>query len=215
MNDEFTKAMIYNNDKAFLGNAIILGFTEGADVDMLVEDHIIDELYVSFIVTLCSDSSGLHTYDAKLTDFRRHSDVDKTYEIKCELIKLLEIVQKRENFKMKVSISAVASLFENDGSPITEKGKEANFKFLAEIKDISASGALISTRSELKLGQIIEFMFEYDDPPFAIRAEILREQVSGEGRFGYGCRFLNLNVGEESSIRRYIYGLQFSKIREV
>jgi len=211
--DDYSKAQIYTIEKVFLGNAMIVGMPERDMVVLMVEDSAFDRLYTSFILTLCSDSYGLITYNARIIDFKRYSDADKTYEVKCELLDLIEVVQKRENFKVKVSIDAIVVLYETDGTPVIDTEKGAHAECSVVLRDLSASGVLVQTRKELKIGQVIGFYFEYADPPFPLYAEIIREHAFEDGSKGYGCRFMGLKVSDEASIRRYIFRIQFSKIR--
>jgi len=211
--DEYSKAQIYTIEKIFLGNAMVMGTPDKDIVVLMVEDDAFDRLCTSFILTLCSDAHGLITYSAEVVDFRRFSDADKTYEVNCRLLDLIGVVQKRENFKVKISVDAVVVLYEGDGTPVIDKEKGTHVECSVVLRDLSASGVLVQTRKLLTVGQVIGFIFEYADPPFPVYAEILREQDYNDGSKGYGCRFLSLNVAEEASIRRYVFRVQFSKIR--
>ena len=213
VSDDISKAQIYTVEKIFLGYAMVVGLAEDDSVVLIIEDEAFDKLETSFILTLCSDTHGLITYNAKIIDFRRFSDADKTYEVRCGLLDFIEVVQKRENFKVKISVDTAAVLYESDGEPVIDKEKGAHLECPVLLKDLSASGVLVQSEREYKIGQVIGFMFEFADPPFPVYAEILREQTGPDGRREYGCRFRKLNVAEEASIRRYIFRIQFSKIR--
>ena len=216
MVDEYTKAQIFNNDNIFLGNAMVVGKKRvNEEVALLVEDHVFEELYTDFILRLSNDAYGVITCTARVVDFIRDSDAFRTYEIRCELLEMLNLVQNRENFKIKTSAPAVVTIYENDGTPVFDAEKGAFIRYPVTLKDISASGVLVETQKDFNEGQVFEFTFEHDDPPFIVYAEILRKQEYPDGNKGYGCRFLNLNVAEESSIRRYVFQLQFYRLRGI
>ena len=200
MVDEYSKAQIFSDERALLGKAEVTGKIGDKKISLNVHDDVMSQLSTSFIITLSSDAHGLITYKANMLEFRRVASCANTYEVLCELLEVLEIIQRRENFKIKTLIPITLSVGGAGAYP-------------AEIKDISASGVFIETNANLNVGQIIEFMFEKAGPPFLLTAEVVRSKLYGSGLGGFGCKFVDLPVTNESSIRRYVFKLQLAKVK--
>jgi len=209
--NRYGAAKIYTTEKVLLGKAQAAGKFGDKKISLKIDDNIMDGLNTSFIIILENDAYGLITYRAVLTEFRKAPEVDNMYEVKCELMETLEIIQRRESFKFKVSIPVIIALYDSSKSPIFDNASRTHIKIPVLVKDISASGILIITKEELQVGNIIDFVFEEAKEPFLIEAEILRSQDYGEGDIGYGCRFINLDADKDMKINRYIFESQFKK----
>ena len=211
MIDELSKAQLYSVDRVLLGEAVLSGVSRETDeVFLIVNLDVIDQLYTSMIITFSNDAYGLVSYKAELTSYRIESETEKIYEIKCVLLERLEVIQRRENFKIKTSIPVTVAVFDGEMKPV--QGKDgAQAEYDVEIKDISASGVLIATDKELDVGYIVSFTFDHTAPPLALDAEIIRIRNHKNGINEYGCRFIRLTAEKEAGIRRYVFKIQLSK----
>ena len=211
MIDELSKAQLYTVDRILLGEAVLSGISpDDNEVFLIVSYDIMEQLYTSLIITFSNDAYGLISYKAELVSFRRESEEDQTYEIKCALLEKMEVIQRRENFKIKTSIPVTVGVYSGSMEPILDKtGNQVRYE--AEIKDISASGVLLSTDQELTVGQVVDFTFEQTTPALILEAELIRHRTYKNGINEYGCRFIRLNAEKESGIRRYVFQIQLSK----
>jgi len=197
MVDQASKVMIYSPQMVMLGRAVIESITADDEMSLVVGDEVFDLMSTSFVLVLSNDSYGLISYKAELVTFRRESIVEGTYVVVVKPIEFIERVQRRENFKIKVSDSVILRIGP-DECP-------------AQLKDISASGVMITVDKELEIGQIFDFTFDQLSPPLDYEAEVLRLTNSQDGVHEYGCRFINMTVEKESSIRRHIFRLQLTR----
>lgn|GEM_PF-2512702 len=213
MIDEYSKAQIFSSERVLLGKAEIIRKFEDKKIRLRVHEEVMNLMYTSFIITVSSDAHGLVTYKANLLEFRRESEADKTYDVICELVEMLEIIQRRENFKIKVLLPTTISVYDSAKRPVLD-GEGNQVRLPAEIRDISASGVLVQTQADLAVGQLIEFVFDKAGQPFLLTAEIIRRKEYESGLKGVGCKFVGLPVAHEASIRRYIFKLQLAKVKE-
>jgi len=202
--------MINTPEGALIGKAIIRSVTEDGVITLEIEDEVVDQMNTSFVLALSNDSFGIISYKAELISFAKESFEYGTYEVICKLTDFIERVQRRENFKIKVSIPVMIHFNNTDMTPVLdEEGNQVEYP--AEIKDLSASGVLIATEKELEVGHVINFIFEQAAPPFPIEAKIIRKKKSDGHISEFGCKFVKMTVEKESSIRRYVFRLQLAK----
>jgi len=210
---DYKRARLYTSEKNFIGEAVFFFAAEGDEDELTlrVSNEVMDRLYTHFIITFVSEVKGLATYSASMIDFIRESGFKGTYKVRCRLLEVIETLQRRQNFKIKVKIPMVITLCDPNGKPIYVKEISDHLRQPAEIRDLSASGILfVTSKEELEIGQQIEFTFEQADQPFPIKAEIVRRQDDSDGTKGYGCRFIDLPEAYEAGIRRYIFNLQLA-----
>lgn len=197
MVDQTSRVMIYSPGGALLGKAALESILADDRITFIVKDEVFDNMHTSFILTLSNDAYGLISYRAEIITFMKESVEHGTRRVVVRLVEFIERVQRRENFKIKVPISIV----------IRCGGDECQ----AEIKDISASGVLVAVDMELCVGQTFDFTFNQLPTSFDLTAEVLRCNVNEAGVRECGCRFINMTVEKESSIRRFIFRLQLAK----
>lgn len=210
MINNYTKARIYTSDKVFIGNANVTGKYGDKQVLMMVPEDVLKKMYTSFIITLYNDAYGLITYKGELVEYKKtlNKDEETVFDVTIELLDTLDIVQRRGNVKMKVTMPVTISLIDLLGSPILEERTGNPIQHSATIKDISASGVLITMNGNLEVGQRFDFLFNKAAAPFLITAEILRVQDYDDGLKGYGCKFYNVSAAKETIVRQYVFKLQ-------
>lgn len=115
----------------------------------------------------------------------------------CRIRNIDTIVQRHLDVRVNVELGVQFQ---------TEDGDN----FVGCIRNISAGGIYVVTDAALPLGMRISFAyaFRHLERPYVV--EVLWGQGEKEGRFGYGCRFLDLTSGAESAVRNYV----FSRLRE-
>jgi len=212
MSENFEKAYIYSHNKIYIGCADVLRGVFGEKEAVLrITDEVMDRMTTSFLLTFTSDSHGLVTDEVEMAEFKQDDRDSAVYIVKCNLVKTIEVIQRRENFKVKVTIPVTISLVEREAIDDNIKSHAPKAQYPVVIKDISAGGVLFLTREELEVGQTVEFTFDRTNQPFNVNAEVLRVQDMDDGYKGYGCCFINLQAAKESSIRRFIFSLQLNR----
>ena len=114
---------------------------------------------------------------------------------RCEVLESLAQKQRRED--IKISLSARVEVVFDDT------------RYTSTIYNISASGVYIVSSLAAKQGDMLSFEFNRTDPPIPLTAQVLRveNRVDRRGQLirGYGCRFVDLGVAQESQLRSYIF----------
>ncbi len=113
---------------------------------------------------------------------------------RCKVLEQIFQLQRREDIKvaqaLRVDVDYEGVLF-----PST-------------ILNLSAGGVYLVSGLTAAIGDRLTFSFPKTDPPILLHAEVLRAElhVSKErNAYGYGCRFVDLGVGQENQLRRYVF----------
>lgn len=81
---------------------------------------------------------------------------------------------------------------------------------ICRLQNISVGGAQISTNRAFSEGERLMLRVQLlpDRPSMALPCEILRALPSEDGRFTYGCKFVEMHESEQDKITRIIFELQ-------
>jgi len=217
MMNEYRSAKLYTPERILLGETAASG-TSGKFGDkyvcLQIDSKIMNGLSQYFVVTLKNDAYGIVTYRATVSESKKEKETDDIYEVKCELMEIIEIIQRRENFKFKVELPVVVSVYDSDKNPIYDSFAKAQRKISVVINDISVSGMFFMASEHLMDGHIVEFVFEDASSPALIEAKILRQKKYGKDKIGYGCKFINLDIDKEFIIEYYIFKKQLEQLKE-
>lgn len=114
---------------------------------------------------------------------------------RCEVLEQLAQVQRREDIKVSLSI-------------VVEVDCEG-VRCPATILNISAGGVYLVSALAASVGDRLSFNFTKTTSPILLNAEILQAelQVNQTGRsvYGYGCRFVDIGIHQESLLRSYVF----------
>lgn len=117
----------------------------------------------------------------------------RTY--RCEVLERLAQIQRREDIKVSLNVSVNVD-YEGMLYPST-------------IENISAGGIYLISGLTASVGDQFTFVFPRTDPPVTLTAGILRVELrvnqNGRNVYGYGCRFVDLNVSQESLLRGFVF----------
>lgn len=117
----------------------------------------------------------------------------RTY--RCEVLEQLSQIQRREDIKIPLNI------------PVTTD--YLGMLYSSSIENISAGGVYLVSALTAPVGDRLSFLFPKTVPSIPLTAKILRAdpRVAPNGRttFGYGCRFVGLNLTQESLLRSFIF----------
>lgn len=120
--------------------------------------------------------------------------------------------EKRNFFRIKVSLSAKAYIIEDDLPP------DGTLKlFPIHISDLSLSGCFLRSKKAMNKGQklIINISLP-EDISVAVCAVIQREQeVDFPNSRGYGCAFLDISPHQSDILCTYIFNRQREQIRSM
>lgn len=114
---------------------------------------------------------------------------------RCEVLEQLTQIQRREDIKVSSSVMVEVEC-EGLRSP-------------AMIQNISAGGVFLVSGLVAAVGDRLSFQFNQTTPPILLTAEILRAELqvnqNGRSSYGYGCRFVDMGVQQESLLRSYVF----------
>lgn len=120
------------------------------------------------------------------------SSISSPWVADCEIQEVIEIIEARRSIRMTMEKEVT----------FTSRGKE---DFRGVIQNISEGGIYFITRTRLKRDDTVLFSYSFIERKFEVEAVVLREEDLRDGRFGYGCQFLELTVDAQRDIRQYVY----------
>lgn len=211
------KAQIYNLQEELLCTAEVVGDVENT-AKLRMEGSCEDILRTEVIVVFLDATQGMVSCMCSLSDYDETFDSVRgnvTSTVNCRILEYRGEIQRRKDVKVYTKIQAYAEFIDEEDRD--ENGKKGKKKF-AEILilDISAGGMFCISRQQWKPKQKIALTLFRRLP---VEAEILRTQLPStynhemfsdrfseeEGFSGYGCRFINLTVAAEASLRKYVF----------
>ncbi len=128
---------------------------------------------------------------------RRNYDpaVMEPWAADCEILEVVEIAQGRRNLRTKMEKEIAFTSFRLG-------------EFRGEIQNVSVDGVYFVTRTRLRYDDTVEFVYAFVEKEYSLRAVILREEDFRDGRYGYGCQFMELPKGAGRDIQQYIFRRQ-------
>ena len=85
-------------------------------------------------------------------------------------------------------------------------------EYTGVIQNIGEGGIYFITWTRQQCGDMAEFSYCFVETEYRMRVSILREEVFRDGRYGYGCQFLDYPKGAERDIKRYLHMRQSGRI---
>lgn len=113
---------------------------------------------------------------------------------RCKVLENLYQLQRREDIKVPQSLSVTVDC--------------EGVLFPATILNLSAGGVYLISGLTATVGDQFSFTLPKTTPALLLKAEVLRAELQvmqGRSVHGYGCRFVDLNVGQENLLRRYVF----------
>lgn len=132
---------------------------------------------------------------------RRNYDptVMKPWAADCEILEVVEIAQGRRNLRTKMEKEIMFTSFRQG-------------ELCGEIQNVSVDGLYFITRTRLRYDDTITFLYTFIEKEYELKAVILREEDFRDGRYGYGCQFIELPKGAERDIQHYVFKRQHGRI---
>lgn len=113
-----------------------------------------------------------------------------------------DIQEVRKNFRVYVSFRT-SVYFDND------PGEAA-----VTIKDIGCGGFLFVSDKKYNPGDTLSAVLFDQRNPLLVRARIRKlRPVRREGRYGYGCEYIDLNPQAEARIRSYVFQTELLQVK--
>ena len=97
----------------------------------------------------------------------------------------------------------------------TEFASSHHGNFRATIKDLSVGGMQLSTSQLLHRNERLAFNWTLGGTPRKIDAIVIRGWAQPDGKYAYGCRFVNLSDKTESAIGSYLFKRQQEIRKEI
>lgn len=117
----------------------------------------------------------------------------------CEILEVIEITQDQRTLRARMEKEVLMNSF-------------AQGEFQAVVQNIGEGGLYFVTKTRLKCEDTITFSYCFVEKEYPLKAAILREEDLRDGRYGYGCQFLELSKDARRGLQQYIYLRQQGKI---
>lgn len=132
---------------------------------------------------------------------RRNYDaaVPEPWIADCDILSVSEIVQGRRSLRAKMEKEIPMNSFRQG-------------EFRGDIQNISVNGIYFITRTRLRDDDTIEFKYSFVEKEYQLKVVVIREEDFRDGRYGYGCQFLELPNGAERDIQQYIFRRQHGQV---
>lgn len=112
---------------------------------------------------------------------------------------ILELRRAEDNLRRHVRIKTNLEV---------EFSSEKHGGFYGTIADLSVGGLQLVTRQLLNRNERIAFTYSFGSQPRTYEAVALRGRALQDGKFTYGCRFVNMTDRGEASIGGYLFKKQ-------
>lgn len=136
------------------------------------------------------------------------TDDHKSRCYRCEVLEQIAQDQRREDVKIPLSIEISVTLEEDAPSDDPSEWRLPP-EGAATLRNISAGGAYLLSKMDLKVGDRLFFYFHGAGGTIPLTAEVLRvdARTDRHGRpiNGCGCRFVDLAASYESRLRSYVF----------
>lgn len=125
-------------------------------------------------------------------------DMPEPWMGECKILEVKNVVQRQQDVRVRVHIE-------------TDFYSDKHGSFFGTIENLSAGGFFVVTSQTLSQNERITFSYRFRTEMRTFQAEALRAKKVPGGKYGYGCRFLNLTDGADAAIRNYVYKAQMKK----
>jgi hypothetical protein len=144
-------------------------------------------------VRLFDTVNGLTTYRGFVKTIEDNVLTVGNYEIETH-------IERREDVKVMVNRPAFLIARERN-----ERNVNVAQKFTVILRDISAGGVGIVSEHELFFDRVYEIVFDLGREPDILSIMLVRKNINPQGKYVYGCRFVDLHPSQESQVREYVF----------
>lgn len=142
--------------------------------------------------------NGLVTCSCNLCEIRPVTEKSGYYHAICLIESVQDLMDRHEDFRLSLSLAVTINYIDEHRHTKSTMGLT---------KNISAGGVYLITAERLPSKDIV-IHFIQDVLPISPRAAVLREELLENGKYGYGCRFVQLSPYTESLLRGYIFQME-------
>lgn len=142
--------------------------------------------------------NGLVTCSCNLCEIRPLTEKAGFYHAVCQIESVQDLMDRHEDFRLTLSLAVTIQYLDAHGRKNSTVGLT---------KNISAGGIYVMTAEKLPSKDIV-LHFIQNVLPISPRAAVLREELLENGKYGYGCRFVQLSPYTESLLRGYIFQME-------
>lgn len=144
-------------------------------------------------IRLFDTNNGLMTYNGRIDHLDGNTLYVSDYNVETH-------IERRED--VKVIVNREAFLIARNRN---ERNIDVTQKFKVMLRDISAGGVGIVTEHELFFDRIYEIVFDLGREPDILSIMLVRKNVNSQGKYIYGCRFVDMHPSQESQVREYVF----------
>ena len=197
--NKWRKASIYGLEKTYICDVQVEMISD--TITLVFPEEIQNGAWENVNIVFYDDKKGLVTYTCKLPDYKLRSE---RLTVQCILGEEESVVQRRNDLKIRQIIPISIQAFNST------TGEKMNVN--GTIQDISAGGIFFISETLFDEGERFSFLFRRTAEPMRLECEVLRKQpYTGRGNYvpgtmmGYGCRFVNMNDHNVSTVQSYVF----------
>ncbi|MCI8741124.1 MAG: PilZ domain-containing protein [Lachnospiraceae bacterium] len=186
------KCIIYNLKGEKLSEARVVHYAE--TVTLYLKETNIREAKFKAKVNFYDELAGVVRTMCTLV-VRRNPAYPKNPELMmadCDIQGVNDVVQRQKDVRVNVHIE-------------TPFFSPKYGSFYGTISNLSAGGIYLVTRQILEPDSVISFDYRFRSLMRHFEVMALRAKPEANGRYGYGCCFLNLTDGADAAIRSFVF----------
>lgn len=186
-----SRCMVYTPKGKRLGEARVVQGKNG--VRLFFNNYKLKDARFKARVDFYDDQAGLVITVCELLMRRNPAfpQMPEPWIADCRILDIRDVVQRQRDIRARVCLE-VRCTSEKQGD------------FFITIRNLSAGGMYMTTTQPLDKHEIISFPYCFRTLERRFEAVTLWVR-RGDGRFGYGCRFVNLTDGAEAAIRSFVF----------
>jgi hypothetical protein len=147
------------------------------------------------VINIFDPVRGANTFDGEI------NEIDGNEIIVYKFHPRADPDDRRQDIKILVDHSAtlIHTYFNPEVKAYYQK------KLNVRIRDISAGGVCICSKTDININDKLELLFRENKRTTLLKIKILRKAPADNDELMYGCAFCDITPGQEHAIRRYIF----------
>jgi len=109
----------------------------------------------------------------------------------CKILEVMKVLQRQKDVRVRTFIEVL--LTSKQGS------------FYGMIENLSAGGAYVTTLQGLDRNELMSFDYSFHTMKHRYEMVAIRAKQLEDGRYGYGCQFVNLTDKAKAALCHYVY----------
>ncbi len=212
------KALILEENSDITLCEVIVANIDNDTVTLYVDDDYLDDFDAQMLVTFLDEQKGLVTCKCNMMIQRKFnaSDGRLMHTIQCALLEQTAILQRRQDFKIKLNIPIdiiiPADIELPENCPDVHESFNGHYTN-GTTDNLSAGGIHFKCpiqfreNTELEVFMSLEHNQRVKLHLFILRVDIPAKDAEDK-QYGYGCQFINIQAATETALRNFVFKQQ-------